>query len=65
MPVQYIEILFRCKNKKFLLTNFDIFNIYAQNIHDDCWNPQSTHNVCFGSKNKKIRYTPANPSFSI
>ena len=25
----------------------------------------STHNLCFGAKNKKNRYTPAYPSFTV
>ena len=57
------------KIEHFQLKNFDIFLIFAQNI--DCEYtfrrggsneyPQSM----FWSKNKKNRYTPANPSFSI
>ena len=63
---------FGCKNENFPWKNFDIFLIFAQNI--DCGYtlepprrggsneyPQSM----FWSKNKKNRYTPANPSFSI
>ena len=58
--------------ENFLLKNLDIFLIFAQNI--DCGftlepprrggsneYPQSM----FWSKNKKNRFTPANPSFSI
>ena len=72
MPMQYKEIFKVVKNKKFPLKNFDIFLIFAQNI--DCGYtlepprrggsneyPQSM----FWSKNKKNRYTPANPSFTI
>ena len=60
------------KIENFQLKNFDIFLIFAQNI--DCGYtlepprrggsneyPQSM----FWSKNKKNRYTPANPSFAI
>ena len=60
------------KLESFQLKNFDIFLIFAQNI--DCGYtlepprrggsneyPQSM----FWRKNKKSRYTPANPSFSI
>ena len=60
------------KIENFQLKNFDIFLIFAQNI--DCGYtleppqrggsnkyPQSM----FWSKNKKNRYTPAYPSFSI
>ena len=70
-PMQYIAKQFRCKNENFHWKNFDIF-IFAQNI--DCGYtlepprrggsneyPQSM----FWSKNKKNRYTPAYPSFSI
>ena len=74
MPMQYKEI-FKVvkKNENFAeVKNFDIFLIFAQNI--DCVYtlepprrggsneyPQSM----FWSKNKKNRYTPANPSFTI
>ena len=60
------------KIENFQLKNFDIFLIFAQNI--DCGYtlepprqggsneyPQSM----FWNKNKKNRYTPANPSFTI
>ena len=60
------------KIENFLYTFFDIFLIFAQNI--DCGYtlepprrggsneyPQSM----FWSKNKKNRYTPANPSFAV
>ena len=72
LPMQYKEIFKVVKNENFLLKNFDIFLIFAQNI--DCGYtlepprrgssneyPQSM----FWSKNKKNRYTPANPSFTI
>ena len=67
LPMQYTEIFFICKNCKFYWKTLDIFNIFAQNI--DCGftlelprggskeYPQSM----FWIKNKKIRYTPANP----
>ena len=63
---------FGCKNDKNHWKNFDIFLIFAQNI-DRGYTlepprrggsneyPQSM----FWSKNKKNRYTPAYPSFSI
>ena len=71
--MQFTEKLFGCKNENFQWTNFNIFLIFAQNI--DCGYslepprprilgaeyPQSM----FWSKNKKNRYTPAYPSFSI
>ena len=60
------------KNENFQQKNFDIFLIFAQNI--DCGYtlepprrggsneyPQSM----FWSKNKKNRYTPADPSFTV
>ena len=72
LPMQYTEIYKVLKNEKFQYKNFDIFLIFAQNI--DCGYtlepprrggsneyPQSM----FWSKNKKNRYTPANPSFAI
>ena len=59
------------KNENFQTKNIDIFHISAQNI--DCgyslepprrggsnWHPQSM----FLSRNKKIMYTPVNPSFT-
>ena len=71
--MQHVEIFKRCEKMKiFSRENFDIFLIFAQNI--DCVYtlepprrggsneyPQSM----FWSKNKKNRYTAANPSFSI
>ena len=70
--MQYTEIFLALKIENFQLKNSDIFLIFAQNI--DCGYklepprrggcneyPQSM----FWSKNKKNRYTPANPSFAI
>ena len=70
LPMQYTEIFKIVENENFQWKNFDIFLIFAQNI--DCGYtlepprrggsneyPQSM----FWSKNKKNRYTPANPSF--
>ena len=70
--MQYTEIVFSLKIENFQLKNFDIFLIFAQNI--DCGYtlelprgggskeyPQSM----FWGKNKKNRYTPAYPSFTI
>ena len=70
--MQYTEIILVVKTIIFSCKNFDIFLTFAQNI--DCGYtlepprlggsneyPQSM----FWSKNKKIRYTPANPSFCI
>ena len=72
LPMQYTVSFKAVKNENFQQKKFDIFNILAQNI--DCVYtlepprqggsnkyPQSM----FWSKNKKIRYTPANPSFTI
>ena len=58
MPMQYTEI-FLIEN--FQLKNFAIFLIFAQNIDCGYTYPQSM----FWSKNKKNRYTPANPGFTI
>ena len=70
--MQYTEIFLALKIENFQLKNFDIFLIFAQNI--DCGYtlepprrggsneyPQSM----LWSKNKKNRYTPANPSFFL
>ena len=72
MPMQYKEIFKVVKNENFPLKKIDIFLIFAQNI--DCGYtlepprrggsneyPQSM----FWGKNKKNRYTPAYPSFTI
>ena len=72
MPMQYTEIFKVVKNEKNQQKNLNIFLIFAQNIdcgytleppRRGCSNeyPQSM----FWSKNKKNRYTPANPSFAI
>ena len=72
LPMQYTEIFSLVKFENFHDIIFDIFLIFAQNI--DCGYtleppqrggsneyPQSM----FWSKNKKNRYTPAYPSFTI
>ena len=72
MSVQYTAIFHGHKNDNFQMKFFDIFLIFAQNI--DCGYtfeppqrggsneyPQSM----FWSKNKKIMFTPVNPSFTI
>ena len=72
LSMQYTEKKIGCKNENFHWKNFDILLIFAQNI--DCGYtlepprrggsneyPQSM----FWSKNKKNRYTPANPSVTI
>ena len=72
LPMQYTENILVVKNENFHWKIFDIFLIFAQNI--DCGYrlepprrggsneyPQSM----FWSKNKKNRYTPAYPSFTI
>ena len=72
LPMQYTEIFSIIKIEKFQLKKFDIFLIFAQNIdcgytleppRQGCSNeyPQSM----FWSKNKKNRYTPTYPSFTI
>ena len=63
---------FSCKNRKFHQKMFDICLIFAQNI--DCGymldqprrgGSNEYPQPMFWIKNKKIRYTPANPSLSI
>ena len=63
---------FSCKNCKIHKKNFDIFLIFAQNIDCGCTlepPPRGGSNEypqsMFWSKNKKNRYTPAYPSFTI
>ena len=68
LPMQYTEILKVVKNENFHSKIFDIFLIFAQNI--DCGYTleavlTSTHNLYFGAKIRKNRYTPACPSFAI
>ena len=76
-PMQYTEIFFGDKNEKFYWKIFDIFLIFAQNI--DCGytlepprrggsrrgGSNEYPQTMFWSKNKKNRYTPAYPSFTI
>ena len=72
MPMQYTEIFWVVKSLKFHQKFFDIFLIFAQNI--DCGytlepprrggSNEYTQSM-FRSKNKKNRFTPAHPSFSI
>ena len=57
MPMQYTEIFKVVKNENFQQNFF--FLIFAQNI--DCGYSQ----FMFWSKNKKNRYTPGYPSFTI
>ena len=72
MPMQLTEIFLALKIENFQLINFDIFLIFAHNIDFGYMlepprrggsneYPQSI----IWSKNKKNRYTPANPSFAI
>ena len=72
MPMQYTEIFEAVKNENFQWKFLDIFLIFAQNI--DCgytleppWRGGSNEypQSMFWSKNKKNRYTPAYPSFTI
>ena len=72
MPIQIYWNFYHKKTENFQIKNSDIFHISAQNI--DCGYslepprrggsneyPQSM----FLSRNKKIMYTPVNPSFTI
>ena len=72
MSVQYTAIFHVYKNKYFQMKKVDSFLIFAQNIDFGYMleppqrggsneYPQSM----FHSKNKKIMYTPVNPSFTI
>ena len=72
MPMQYTKIFEVVKNENFQYNNFDIFLIFAQNI--DCGyslepprrgDSNEYLQSMFWSKNKKNRYTPAYPSFTI
>ena len=71
-PMQYTEFFKVVKNENFQWIFFYIFLIFAQNI--DCgYTLEPPHRggsneypqSMFWSKNKKNRYTPANPSFAI
>ena len=72
MPMQYTEIVkVKRKNENFYQKNFDIFRIF-QNI--DCGytlelprrgGSNEYLQSMFWSKNKKNRYTPAYPSFTM
>ena len=62
MPMQYTDIFFRRK-KKLTREQLIFFLIFAQNI--DCGQFTQYRQSMFWSKNKKNRYTPANPSFTI
>ena len=70
--MQYTEIFLALEFEIFQLKNFDIFLIFAPNI--DCGyvlepprrgGSNEYHNLCFGAKIRKNRYTPAYPSFAI
>ena len=70
--MQYTEFFLALKTENFQLKMFDIFLIIAQNI--DCGytlepprrgGSNEYLQSMFWSKNKKNRYTPANPRFSI
>ena len=72
MPMQYTEIFIAMKKRRFSAEKFWYFSYFAQNI--DCGytlelphrgGPIENSQSMFWSKNKKTRYTPANPSFSI
>ena len=66
LPMQYTEIFLALKIENFQLKKNDIFLNFAQNI--DCGytlEPPRYPQSMFWSKNKKNRYTPAYPSFTI
>ena len=70
--MQYVAIFHGCKNVNFQMNFLIFFLFFAQNI--DCGYmlepPQSGGSneypqSMFWSKNKKKKYTPVNPSFTI
>ena len=72
MPMQYTVSFKVVKNENFQKEIFDIFLIFAQNR--DCgYTLEPPHRggsneypqFMFWSKNKKNRYTPTNPSFTM
>ena len=72
LSMQYTEIFKVLKTENFQGKSFDIFLIFAQNI--DCGytlepprrgGSNEYLKSMFWSKNKKNRYTPANPIFAI
>ena len=70
--MQYTEIILVVKMKIFSCNIFYIFLIFAQNIDCGCMLEQPRRGgsneypqSMFWIKNKKIKYTPAYPSFSI
>ena len=62
LSMQYTEIYKVEKNENFKQKKFDILNIFVQNIHCG-YTLEPPHRGMFWIKNKKIMYTPANPSF--
>ena len=72
MPIQIYRKNLTPKIENFQIKNANIFLIYAQNI--DCGyslepprqggSNENQHSM-FLSRNKKIMYTPVNPSFTI
>ena len=63
-PMQYTAIFHGCKNVHFRMKFLNIFLIFAQNI--DCgYTLEPPHNLCFGAKIRRKKYTPVNPSFTI
>ena len=73
LPMQFTEMFSADKNENFLLKNFDIFLIFAQNI--DCGytlepprrggSNEYPQSMFWSKKKKKNSYTPAYPSFAI
>ena len=54
-PMQYTTILHGCKNVDFQIKSFNIFLTFAQNSDCGYTVSSSTHNLCFGAKNKKCK----------
>ena len=72
MPIQYTEIFSAVKMENFPRKKIDIFNNFAQNMHCGYTlepprrGGSNEYPQCmFWIKNKKIKYTPANPSFAL
>ena len=60
--MQYTENVLVVKIENFTRKKKDIFLIFAQNI--DCgYTLESTHNLCFGAKIRKIGIPPCIPQF--
>ena len=71
-PMQYTAIFQDCKNYKFQMKKCYFFLIFAQNIvcgytlEPPHWGGSNEYpQSMFESKNKKIMYTPVNPTLTI